>query len=471
MTPEEFRAAGHELVDWIADFRATIGDRPVEAPVAPGDVRGSMSPTPPVGPGDFGSLLAEVDRVVMPGMTHAQHPRYFGFFPANVSLSSTLGDLMSTGLGALGISWQSSPALTEVEEVVCDWMRQLVGLSDAWHGTINDTASTSALVALLCARERATGSSQLRGGLQAEAAALRVYASPQSHSSVQKAALLAGYGLDNVVWVDVDGRNDLDPEALRRAIDTDIAAGRVPAAVIASVGSTTCTAIDPVAAIVEVCAPYGVWVHVDAAMAGTAMLVPELRGLWDGVEGADSISWNPHKWMGAALDCSMYLVRDVDALVGTMSTNASYLASTQDGAVTQYRDWGLPLGRRFRALKLWFQLGLDGVGSIQERVRRDLANAAWLAEVVAATPQWTVVAPVRLQTVCVRHEPAGLADDALDHHTLAWARAVNRSGAAYLTPARLDGGWMVRVSIGAESTTRADVEAVWAAMRSAAEES
>ena len=470
MTPDEFRSAGHELVDWIADFRSTIGDRPVEARVRPGDVRASMSLGSLDGPIGFTELLAQVDRVVMPGMTHAQHPRFFGFFPANVSLSSTLGDLMSTGLGAIGLSWQSNPALTEVEEVVCDRMRRLVGLSDSWHGVISDTASSGCLVALLCARERATGRSQLRGGLQRERVALRVYASSQAHSSVRKAALLAGFGLDNLRWVPVDENHDLDPAALAEMIADDLAAGHQPAAVVASVGSTACTAIDPVVAIVEVCAPHDVWVHVDAALAGTAMFVPEFRGLWAGVEGADSISWNPHKWMGTALDCSMYLVRDVDALVGPMSTNASYLASDSGDRVTQYRDWGIPLGRRFRALKLWFQLGLDGVPSMQDRVRRDVDSARWLASTIAATPGWSVLAPVRLQTVCVRHDPGGRSAAELDAHTLGWARRVNESGVAYLTPAQLDDRWMVRVSIGAEATTRRDVQAAWAAMRSEAED-
>jgi len=297
-----------------------------------------------------------------------------------------------------------------------------------------------------------------------------VYASSQAHSSVRKAALLAGFGLDNLRWVPVDENHDLDPAALAEMIADDLAAGHQPAAVVASVGSTACTAIDPVVAIVEVCAPHDVWVHVDAALAGTAMLVPEFRGLWAGVEGADSISWNPHKWMGTALDCSMYLVRDVDALVGPMSTNASYLASDSGDRVTQYRDWGIPLGRRFRALKLWFQLGLDGVPSMQDRVRRDVDSARWLASTIAATPGWSVLAPVRLQTVCVRHDPGGRSAEELDAHTLGWARRVNESGVAYLTPAQLDDRWMVRVSIGAEATTRRDVQAAWAAMRSEAED-
>jgi aromatic-L-amino-acid decarboxylase len=287
---------------------------------------------------------------------------------------------------------------------------------------------------------------------------------------VAKAALLAGFGADNVRLVDVDpGTFAMRAGALREAMSTDVAAGRRPAAVVASVGTTGTTAVDPVAAVVEVAAEHGAWVHVDAAMAGSALLLPEMRWLADGVEGADSFSWNPHKWMGTILDCSLLYVRDVEHLVRVMSTNPSYLRSAVDGEVTQYKDWGIPLGRRFRALKLWFHLRLDGVEAIRARLRRDLANARRLAEVVAAEPGWEVVAPVALQTVCVRHVPDGVPPGPrLDRHTLAWAEAVNASGRAFVTPSLLDGSWMVRVSVGAEATEWADVEQLWDLMRAEA---
>jgi aromatic-L-amino-acid decarboxylase len=248
--------------------------------------------------------------------------------------------------------------------------------------------------------------------------------------------------------------------------------GKAPAAVVATAGTTGVTAFDPVDAIVTVAADYNAWVHVDAAMAGTAMLLPECRHLWHGVEGADSVCWNPHKWMGTVLDTSLYYVRDVEQLVRVMSTNPSYLRSSSDGEVTQYRDWGLPLGRRFRSLKLWFQLELDGIESIRSRIRRDLANARWLADRIGATPGWDLVAPVNLQTVCVRHNPApGIGDEALDGHTLSWVEQINRSGAAYLTASILDGRWMARVSIGVERTERSDVERLWSLMQTTAEAS
>ncbi len=474
MTPEEFRAAAHELVDWIADYRAGVADRPVLAQVAPGDVAAGVAPAAPERPEAWAEVLADLDRVVVPGLTQVQHPAFFGWFPSNASLSSVLGDMAASGLGALGITWQSAPALTEVEQVVTDWLRDLTGLSSEWTGAIHDTASTGCLVAMLAARERATSYGEARGGLQAEEQPLVVYTSPHAHSSVPKAVLLAGFGADNLRHVDVDPATyAMRPDALAAAMASDVAAGRRPAAVVAAVGTTGTTAVDPVREIVAVAAEHGAWVHVDAAMAGSALLLPECRWLVDGVEGADSLGWNPHKWLGTILDCSLLYVRDVEHLVRVMSTNPSYLRSGVDGAVVQYKDLGIPLGRRFRALKLWWHLRLDGVEAIRARLRRDLANAQWLASEVEAAPGWRVLAPVALQTVCVRHEPLGedgepLAGEALDAHTLAWVDRVNASGRAYLTPSVLDGRWMVRVSIGAEPTERSDVEALWALMREAA---
>lgn len=465
MTPEEFRKQGHALIDWIADYRAGLEPRPVMARTAPGEVRALLPAQPPEAPEPFEAILADLDRVVVPGLSLWQHPRFFGYFPSNSSLASVLGDLASTGLGVLGLAWQSSPALTEIEEVATDWLRQMVGLSPAWRGVIQDTASTSTLVALLCARERASGYALARAGMQDGAAPLVVYASAHAHSSVDKAALLAGFGREHLRLIAHDAAYAMRADALEAAIVADLAAGRRPCAVVATTGTTSTTAIDPVAAIAAVAQRHGVWLHVDAAMAGSAMILPECRPLWDGIEGADSVVLNPHKWLGVAFDCSAYYVRDPQHLVRVMSTSPSYLQSAADAEVTNYRDWGLPLGRRFRALKLWFLIREQGVEGLRARLRRDLANAQWLADQVRATPGWRVLAPVPLQTVCVRHEPEGLAGDALDAYTQAWAQRLNRSGLTYLTPATLDGRWMVRVSIGAEATEREHVAAVWAAMQ------
>jgi aromatic-L-amino-acid decarboxylase len=467
--PEEFRRFGHRVVDWIADYRARVASYPVMSRVEPGSVRARLPAEPPDAPEGFEAVLRDLDEIVVPGLSHWQHPRFFGYFPSNGALSSVLGDYLSTGLGVLGLSWQSSPALTEIEETTTEWVRRMIGLPDSWSGVIQDTASSCTLVALVCARERASGYSLVRGGLQGEEKPLVVYVSSQSHSSVDKAALLAGFGRANVRVVATDAAHAMREDALDEAIRADLADDRRPCAVVATTGTTTTTALDPVRAIAEVARRHGLWLHVDAALAGSAMILPELRALWDGIEGADSLVLNPHKWLGAAFDCSLYYVRDPQHLVRVMSTNPSYLRSGVDEKVKNLRDWGIPLGRRFRALKLWCLIRETGVSGLQARLRRDIENARWLAAEVEAAPQWRVLAPVPLQTVCVRHEPPGLEGEALDRHTLAWAERINRSGAAYLTPATLDGRWMVRVSIGALPTERRDVEALWGAMRREAE--
>ena len=469
MTPEEFREAGHQIVDWIADYRATVASRPVMARTEPGDVRKQLPRHPPERAEAFADILLDLDRIIVPGLSHWQHPQFFGYFPCNGTLASVLGDYVSTGLGVLGLAWQSSPALTELEEVVTDWMREMLGLSSAWSGVIQDTASTTTLIALICARERTTGYGSNRGGLQAEPQALTVYTSAHSHSSVDKAALLAGFGRENIRVVAHDARYAMRPDALADAIAADIHAGARPCAIVATSGSTASTALDPIDAIAPIAARHGLWLHVDAAMAGSAMILPECRWMWNGIERADSLVINPHKWLGAAFDCTLYYVRDPQHLVRVMSTNPSFLQTAADGRVKNLRDWGIPLGRRFRALKLWFLIREQGISGLQARLRRDLENARWLADTVAAAAGWRVLAPVPLQTVCLRHEPAGLEGDALDRHTQEWAARVNRSGAAYLTPAVLDGRWMVRVSIGAEQTERLHVESLWQTMRMEAE--
>jgi aromatic-L-amino-acid decarboxylase len=465
MDIEEFRAQAHALVDWIADFRAGIAARPVQAQVRPGDVLAQLPVDPPDEPQPFDDVMRDLDAIIAPGLSHFQHPSFFGYFPANSLPSSVLGDFMSTGLGALGLSWQSAPALAELEERMTDWMRRMFGLSDDWQGAIQDTASTCTLLALLCARERATDFGMVRGGLQGEAQPLVIYVSKYAHSSVDKAALLAGFGRTNVRVIDVDESFALRPDALEAAIAADLAAGLKPCAVVATTGTTTSTALDPLAAIAAITQRHGLWMHVDGALAGSAMILPECRWMWHGVEGADSIVVNPHKWLGAAFDCSLFYVRDPQHLVRVMGTNPSYLQSAADGTVKNYRDWGLPLGRRFRALKLWTLIRAEGVRGLQARLRRDIANAQWLADQVRAHPDWRLLTPVPLQTLCVRHEPPGLQGEALDAHTKAWADAVNQSGRAYLTPAILEGRWMCRVSVGAYPTEREHVAALWQTMQ------
>lgn len=461
MSPEEFRQQGHQLIDRIADYRSTVANLPVMAQVAPGYLKNALPKAAPQQGEAFEQILQDVDHLVMPGLSHWQHPDFFGYFPSNGTLSSVLGDFLSTGLGVLGLSWQSSPALSELEETTVDWLRQMVGLSGAWSGVIQDTASSSTLVALICARERASDYALVKGGLQSLAKPLMIYTSAQAHSSVDKAALLAGFGKDNIRYIEVDTTFAMRPEALAAAIEQDLAAGLQPCAVVATTGTTTTTALDPLAPIGRIARAHGLWLHVDSAMAGSAMILPECRWMWEGIEQADSIVVNAHKWLGVAFDCSLYFVRDPQHLIRVMSTNPSYLQSAVDSEVKNLRDWGIPLGRRFRALKLWFMLRSEGVQGLQQRLRRDLDNARWLAEQVEGAQGWELLAPVQLQTLCIRHQPAGLQGAALDQHTRAWADRLNASGAAYVTPATLNGEWMVRVSVGALPTEREHVARLW----------
>jgi aromatic-L-amino-acid decarboxylase len=468
MDQDEFRRLGHQLVDFIAAYREGLASRPVMSRVRPGEIRARFPAEPPGQGGGAAAALAAVERDLLPGITHWNHPSFFAYFPSNTSYASVLGDLLAAGLGAQGMSWQTSPAATELEEVVMGWLRRMLGLSEAFSGVIQDTASTATLCALLCARERTSGFAKDHGGLQGGGPPLVVYASDQAHSSVEKAALLAGFGRDHLRLVATDAEHALRLDLLEAAIEADQKAGRRPCALVAATGTTATTALDPVAGMAGLAERHGLWLHVDAAMAGSAMVLPECRWMWDGVERADSVVVNPHKWMGVGFDFTAYFVRDPAHLVKVMSTSPSYLRTAQDAEVRNLRDWGIPLGRRFRALKAWLHLCDEGVEGMQARLRRDLANAQWLREQVDARRDWERLAPVPLQTVCLRHIPTDLRDEKrLTAHNLAIAERVNRSGKAYVTPSVLKGKQVIRVSIGAERTGRAEVEAVWALLREA----
>ncbi len=470
MDPTEFRTLGHELVDWVADYRERIGELPVMSRVQPGEIEALMAPAPPQQPEGLATIAADLDRIVLPGITHWNHPGWFAYFPSNTDLTSVLADIVAGGLGPQGMSWQTSPAATEVEVVVMSWLRQMLGLSEAFSGVIHDSASTATLCALLCARERVSSFSQNAGGLQSEDAPLVVYASDQAHSSIPKGALLAGFGAQNLRLIETDDAFAVRLDLLEAAIADDLAAGRRPCAVVAAVGTTATTALDPLAGVAALAARHGLWLHVDAALAGSAMICPEQRWMWEGVERADSLVLNPHKWLGTGFDLSAYFVRDPEHLVRVMGTNPSYLRTAQDGLAPNLRDWGIPLGRRFRALKLWFLIREYGVEGLQARIRRDLGHAQWLAAAVDAEPGWELLAPVPLQTVCLRHVPQRSAGDegALAAHNLAIAAAVNLEGRAYITPSQVKGRQMLRVSIGAQATEREHVRTLWDELRRAA---
>ncbi len=468
MDHNDFRRLGYQLVDWIADYREGMERLPVMSQAQPGEIRNAFPDHPPLHGGRMDQALAALERDVMPGITHWNHPSFFAYFPSNTSYASILGDLAASGIGAQGMSWQTSPAATEVEEVVMDWLRQMVGLSPAFTGVIHDTASTATFTALLCAREKASNYCQNEEGLQGGEAPLVVYASDQGHSSIEKAALLAGFGRSFLRLIPTDENHAMRVDLLKEAIEQDLDIGLRPCALVACVGTTGTTAIDSVSALADLAQQHGLWLHVDAALAGTAMVLPECRWMWEGVECADSVVFNPHKWMGVGFDFSAYYVRDPQHLIRVMSTNPSYLRTAQDGQVSNFRDWHIQLGRRFRALKLWFYLMDVGVEGLQARLRRDLENAQWFMAQVDAASDWERLAPVHLQTICIRHLKPGLDEAALAAHNLELARRLNEGGKAYLTPSMLKGKQMLRVSIGAETTERRHVEALWALINEAA---
>jgi aromatic-L-amino-acid/L-tryptophan decarboxylase len=469
MHPEDFRRHAHTLVDWMADYLRDVGSLPVTPAVAPGDVRRSVPDAPPLDPEPFEALFEDFRRVIVPGMTHWNHPGWFAYFPGNNSPPSILGEMLTATIGAQCMSWVTSPAATELEQVVMDWLRQMIGLPREYVGVIQDTASTATLVALLSARERATAGRSGTAGLAAAGAPLAVYASREAHSSVDKAVKLAGYGLDLLRHIETDDAYALRPEALAQALEADRAAGIRPACVVASVGTTSSTAIDPLRPIAELCRRSGAWLHVDAAYAGAAAIVPELRPLFDGMETADSIVFNPHKWLLTNFDCTAYFVRDPSALLSTFQATPEYLRTAYDADVVNFRDWGIQLGRRFRALKLWFVIRSYGVEGLRAIIRRHVGLAQELAGWIQADPEYDLMAPVPFGLVCFRWSPPGATDDELDALNARLLAAVNAGRERYLTHTRLGGRYAIRLVVGQRATEREHVRAAWEAVVKAAE--
>jgi len=464
MKADEFRKYGHELVDWIAEYLENAGQYPVLSRAKPGEVRARLPEHPPGGPEPFDAVMRDLNEIVVPGLTHWQSPNFFAFFPSNNSYPSILGDLLSAGLGVNGMLWATSPAATEVETHVMDWLIEMMGLPAAFRstspggGVIQDTASSASLVALIAARERATGGHSNTAGVGG--GRLVAYTSTQAHSSIEKDARVAGIGSDNLRAVEVDEAFAMRPERLAELIAGDKAAGRVPFFVCATVGTTSADGVDPVAEIGKICREHGIWLHVDAAMAGTAALCPEFRWVTDGLEYADSYVFNPHKWMMTNFDCSAFFVRDRASLISALSIVPEYLRNTasEAGTVIDYRDWQIPLGRRFRALKLWFVIRAYGVSGLQDIVRRHVALAREFASWVEADPDFEVANRVPLSLVCFRHKGG----DAVNQAVLDGA---NASGRMYLTHTRIDDRLTLRLSIGNQRTQREHVEAAWATVR------
>jgi aromatic-L-amino-acid decarboxylase len=469
MTPEQFRQHGHEVVDWIADYWSRVGSLPVRSQVSPGEVRATLPPSAPESGEPFAAVLADLDRVVLPGVTHWQHPGFFGYFPANTSGPSVLGDLVSAGLGVQGMSWVTSPAATELEQHVLDWLADLLGLPDSFRstgtggGVVQDSSSGANLVALLAALHRVSKGSTLRQGVEPERAT--VYVSAETHSSMVKAVRIAGLGSDAVRVVEVDGDLAMQPAALAARLQRDVDRGYTPVLVCATVGTTSTTAVDPLAELGPICQKYGVWLHVDAAYAGVSGIVPELRPLQAGVEWADSYTTDAHKWLLTGFDATLFWVADRAALTGALAILPEYLrnAATDAGAVVDFRDWQIPLGRRFRALKLWFVLRWYGAEGLRAHIRSHVALAQELAGWAEADERFDVVAPHPLSLVCLRPRWAEDVDD--DVATMTLLERLNDGGEVFLTHTTVGGRAVLRVAVGSPATTREHVERVWTLLR------
>lgn len=463
MDDETFRAWAHRAADWSVDYLAGVGERPVRAQVAPGDIFRQLPPGPPAAGEAMEDIFADLDRVVMPGMTHWQHPRFFAYFPANASPPSLVAEFVTAALAAQCMLWQTSPAATELETRVMDWLRQMIGLPEGFSGVIQDSASGATLAALLTARERALGFTGNAKGL-AGGPVLRVYASAQVHSSVDKAVRIAGFGDDNLVRIPVSGAlYGMDPDALDAAIRADREAGLVPAAIVACLGGTSIGACDPIDAVAAVARRHGVFLHVDAAWAGSAMICPEFRDLMRGADAADSLVFNPHKWLFTHFDCSAHFVRDPKALTDTLGIRPPFLRTLGQDGFVDYNEWSIPLGRRFRALKLWFVIRSYGVEGLRGMIRDHVAWARELSEIIDADPDFELTTAPILSLFTFRYAPVGIDD--LDALNARLVERINDDGRTYLTQTRHDNRFVIRFQVGQTTTTREDVMTAWDAVR------
>jgi len=463
MTPDEFRRHGHAVIDWIADYQSRVESFSVLSQAKPGQIRASLPANAPTQSEPFEALLKDVENLILPGVTHWQSPNFFAYFPCNASGPGILGDLLSSGLGVQGMLWSTSPACTELETHVLDWLVPMLGLpekflsSNTGGGVIQDTASSAALCALLAAREGATNYTTNKEGCDGRIVA---YVSTQTHSSLQKAAMIAGIGVDNLRSIEVDDHFAMRPVALARRIEADKRAGLVPCFVCATVGTTSSNAMDPIAEIAAIAHQDNLWLHVDAAMSGTAALCPEFRHLQNGVELADSYNFNPHKWMFTDFDCNCFWVADRKALIQTLSILPEYLRNqaTESGAVIDYRDWHIQLGRRFRSLKLWFVIRHYGVEGLQYHIRRHVELAQQFADWVRNDKDFELAAPAPLNLVCFRHKAGDVANQTIMDR-------LNRSGDLFLTHTKLHGNLTLRLCVGQTHTQAKHVERAWKRIR------
>ncbi len=468
MDLDRFQEEAHHLVDWLTEYRRTIETRPVRAQTAPGTIAAQLPASPPVSPEDCRAILDDFERIVMPGITHWQHPRFFAYFPANATPPAVLAEILTAGIAAQCMLWQTSPAATEMETRILGWLALMLGLGEGWHGVIQDSASSATLVAVLVGRERATDWQADDEGLGA-CPPLAVYASEEAHSSVEKAVRIAGLGRQALRLVPTDADFAMRPEALDALIRADLEAGIEPACIVATLGTTGTGGIDPLARIGEIAQTHDIYLHVDAAWAGSALVLPETRWMIEGLKFADSFVTNPHKWLGVTFDCSAHFVRKPDELIRTLTVNPAYLTSQETGRVVDYRDWGIPLGRRFRALKLWFVLRAYGIEGLEAMLRRHIELTAELAGWIEADPAFELTSKPSLALLTFRYRPQGQDDTALDALNTALVERINDDGRIYLTQTRIRGRVAIRFSIGQTDTERAHVETGWAVVREIAQ--
>ncbi len=468
MNTDDFRRHAHAMVDWMADYMEGIEEFPVRSQVKPGDIAATLPARPPETGEPMERIFADFQRDVIPGITHWQHPNFFAYFPGNSSPPSVLAEMLTATVGAQCMLWQTSPAATEMETRILDWLRQMIGLPEGFVGTIQDSASSAILCAILTARERASGWKVNEDGMGA-GPTLAVYTSEETHSSTEKNVKIAGIGRANLRKIATDDSFAIRPDALERTIEADRANGIVPVCVVASLGTTGVGGVDDLRAVGEVCRRHGVWLHVDAAWAGSALVLPEFRWMIDGIEYADSFVFNPHKWLFTNFDCSAYFVRDAEALVRTLSILPEYLKTREQDQVIDYRDWSVPLGRRFRALKLWFVIRTYGVEGLKARIAGHVELARELADRVAADPAFEVLTPLSVALFTFRYHPPGVDDeshlDALNRRLL---ETLNDVGKVYLTQTVVGGRYAIRFVVGQANTRRRHVEVAWEHIRETA---
>jgi aromatic-L-amino-acid decarboxylase len=444
MTPDEFRKHAHKLVEWMAGYMENVENYPVKSQVLPGEISARIPDNPPDRPEPFENLMRDIDEIIMPGITHWQNPNFFAYFPANTSPPSILAEMAIATLGTQCMIWETSPAAAELEEKMILWLRNMLGLPPSFEGVIQDTASTAALAAILTAREKVSDFSINLEGIKNKGS-LKVYCSEQAHSSIDKAVKICGIGQRNLVKIGVKDDFSMDPVMLREAVLNDRKKGDIPFCVIATLGTTGTTAVDPLRAIGEICSENDIWLHVDAAMAGTALILPEFQWMLDGKEYIDSFVFNPHKWMFTNFDCSAYFVKDASLLIRTFEILPEYLKTRTRGKVNDYRDWGVPLGRRFRALKLWSVIRSYGTEGLREKVRKHIQIACSLSELISKEADFEILAPVIISLVCFRYRPAGYDEEQVNRINEKLLHRLNDSGSLYLSHTVLYGKYTLRM--------------------------